>query len=60
MADRPLYCPPLDENLSCPECGATVEGNDPVQGVCQAIRSGPAPKPLVEIVLIDQKTGKVV
>jgi len=24
-----------DEEVSCPVCGATISGNDPVNGVCQ-------------------------
>lgn len=32
-----LGCPVEDEGPDpCPKCGATVEGNDPVNGVCQA------------------------
>lgn len=57
---RPLYCPDLEEDKPCPACGATVEGNDPVHGVCQAIRSGPDPRTnqTVRLVLIDRETGE--
>ena len=58
MMTRPDYCPDLAENDDCPACGATVEGNDPVNGVCQARFSGPEPKPLVELILIDRRTGE--
>ena len=53
-ADRPEYCPCVDEQTHpvCPACPATVAGNDPVHGVCQAKRSGPPPRPLIELVLI--------
>ncbi len=50
--DRPDYCPDLNEDEDCPACGATVDGNDPVRGICQAKHSGPVPKPLVELILI--------
>jgi hypothetical protein len=29
-------CEMTEDMLVCPDCGATVEGNDPVRGVCQA------------------------
>ncbi len=66
---RPEYCPELDADDSvfpigphrpCPACGATVSGNDPVRGVCQARKPGPKPQPLVLLVLIDKETGEVV
>jgi hypothetical protein len=38
--------------LECPACPATVAGGDIVGGVCQAIRSGRAPRPLVELVTV--------
>lgn len=58
MGDRPEYCPdPLPD--PCPLCGATEGGDDAVNGVCQALRSGPMPGPLVDLVLIDKKTGKI-
>jgi len=42
---KPLYCPDLTGtgNEPCPACGATEEGNDAVNGVCQAVRNGPTP-----------------
>lgn len=45
---RPDYCPCLAEDLPealdpCPACGATVEGNDRVKGVCQAKHQMPPP-----------------
>ena len=49
---RPMYCPDLKEDEDCPACGATVKGDDPVGGVCQARLSGPAPTPLVEIIMV--------
>ena len=55
MKERPLYCPDLKEDETCPACGASPE-----RGVCQAIRSGPAPRPLVEIILVHRDTGKPV
>lgn len=66
---RPKYCPDLDaDDLAfpigphrpCPACGATVEGNDPVRGVCQALYNGPKPKSLVQIILTDKNTGEIV
>ena len=62
---RPEYCMIPDEGLPgcegpCPGCGATLAGNDPVRGVCQARRDGRPPRPLVELVLIDKRTGKIV
>jgi hypothetical protein len=33
----PSKCPCLDESVDpCPRCGATVSGNDAVNGICQA------------------------
>jgi hypothetical protein len=51
---RPEYCPCVDDEThpTCPVCPATVKGDDIVQGVCQAIKSGPPPRDLVEIVLV--------
>lgn len=60
MAKRPLYCSADDESVPCPACGATADGNDPVRGVCQAIRMGPPPEPLVQVVLVDKRTGEIV
>ncbi len=53
--ERPLYCPDLKDDETCPACGASPE-----RGVCRAINSGPPPKPLVEVILIDKRTGKPV
>jgi hypothetical protein len=50
---RPEYCGAISEDINqCPVCPATVKGDDVVHGVCQALRSGPAPRPLVELVLV--------
>lgn len=62
---RPEYCMIPDEgqpgwDAACPGCGATIEGNDPVRGICQARRSGPPPRPLLEFVLVDKRTGEVI
>jgi hypothetical protein len=56
---RPDYCeaPPEEGGLPC-ICGATVEGKDPVRGVCQARHNGPKPEPLVRIILVHRDTGK--
>jgi hypothetical protein len=60
MKQRPQYCPCKDDTPDpCPACGATIEGNDPVRGVCQA-RYGYKPEPLVHLVLIDKETGEIV
>jgi len=56
---RPKYCPCENQIDPCPACGATIEGNDPVRGVCQATH-GIEPSSLfelVEIVLIDKYTN---
>ena len=55
MKERPLYCPDLKEDEDCPACGATAE-----RGVCQAIRRGPEPRQLVELVLVRKETGEVI
>ena len=55
-----LYCDAKEDEDPCPCCGATLSGNDPVRGVCQARYNRPRPTPLLEIVLIDRRTGKVV
>lgn len=62
---RPGYCEAGTEGEAdyrdpCPGCGATAAGNDPVRGVCQARHNGPAPKPFLELVLIDKRDGKVI
>jgi hypothetical protein len=34
---RPNYCPCVNGQPDpCPACGATISGNDPVRGFCQA------------------------
>ena len=54
------FCPcEKEEPNPCPACGATVSGNDPVRGVCQA-RYGFHRSPGVQLVLIDKKTGEIV
>jgi hypothetical protein len=63
--NRPDYCMIPDEGQPgwegpCPGCGATVEGKDPVRGVCQARYNGPRPEPLIRVVLIDKRTGEIV
>lgn len=56
---RPKYCPCENEMPDpCPACGATVAGNDKVKGACQAIFNRPAPRPLVELILVDKYTGE--
>lgn len=50
---RPEYCGAGrhegrgEGDMTCPVCPATLSGNDIVGGVCQAIKSGPAPRPLI-------------
>lgn len=56
---RPDYCPDTPGD-PCEACGATLSGNDPVRGVCQARFNGPAPRPLLEFVLVDKRSGEVV
>ena len=51
-SQRPEYCGAHDETEPCPVCPATVSGNDIVGGVCQALRNRPAPRPLVELVVV--------
>ena len=63
--ERPEYCEIPDEGQPgcegpCPGCGATIEGNDAVGGVCQARRFGPKPYLLVELVLVDKHTGETI
>lgn len=59
MPKRPDYCRADDESVPCPDCGATADANDPVNGVCQARFSGPPPEPLVRVVLVDKRTGEI-
>ncbi len=58
---RPKYCeaPPEESGLPC-ICGATVEGKDPVRGVCQALHNYPKPVPLVRLVLVHRDTGELI
>jgi hypothetical protein len=57
----PDYCPCEDEQPDpCPACGATVKGDDPVRGVCQARHNSRRPEPLLEWGLKDKKTGEIV
>lgn len=61
MIKRPLYCPCEDETPDpCPACGATIKGDDPVNGVCQALRGAPPTDYGLRLVLIDRNTGKEV
>jgi hypothetical protein len=61
---RPLYCEALDEDkfpdAPCPACGATVAGNDPVRGVCQARRGPPPTDYGLRIVLTHRDTGQII
>ena len=61
MGKRPYYCPCYEETPDpCPACGATVEGNDPVGGVCQSVTNRCKPEPLVRLVLVHRDTGEVI
>lgn len=60
MKKQPDYCPDMREEKDCSACGATLSGNDPVRGVCQARFNGPAPRPLLYLVLLDKRTGEIV
>lgn len=55
-SQRPEYCGAEDETQDCPVCPATISGNDVVRGVCQALKSGRAPRPLVELVVVRATT----
>lgn len=57
---RPDYCPCENETPDPCPCGATVSGNDPVRGVCQARKSGYPPGHGVRLVLVDKTTGEIV
>lgn len=58
MKARPDYCPcENDAPDPCPACGATIEGNDEVRGICQA-RHGYKPKPYLSVGLVDKETGE--
>lgn len=55
---RPKYCPCREEMPDpCPACGATVDGKDPVRGVCQATHGYQRARE-VELVLVDKQTGE--
>jgi hypothetical protein len=49
---RPEYCRATEDCEQCPDCPATMSGKDIVQGVCQAIKSGPPPRALVELIVV--------
>ncbi len=54
------FCPCYDDVPDpCPACGATVAGNDPVRGVCQAMKARPR-QPDVMLVLVDKESGEIV
>ena len=68
QASRPEYCLGGSEGQPdylnpCP-CGATAAGDDPVKGVCQALKMRAPSRPLVEIVVVpkyphrDTRTGE--
>lgn len=58
---RPKYCPCKNERPDpCPACGATVEGNDAVHGVCQAINQYGPPEEYLSLVLLDKESGEIV
>lgn len=59
--NRPDYCPCENETPDpCPACGATVFGDDHVNGVCQAKYNCGLSKPFLELVLIDKEINEVV
>jgi hypothetical protein len=60
VKERPEYCPCQEETPDpCPACGATVSGDDPVNGVCQARQCRPPPDDYgLKLVLIDKATGR--
>ena len=56
---RPRYCPCYEETPDpCPACGATVSGNDPVRGVCQATHNRPPSDYSLSLILTDRNTGR--
>ena len=60
-SNKPNYCPCENESLTpCPACGATVSGNDPVRGVCQAKHGVKPDAPSVIVVLINRRTGEII
>ncbi len=62
MMPRPEYCPCHDEGPDpCPACGATVKGDDPVSGFCQARCSGRDPREwMPRLVLVHRDTGELI
>ena len=62
MRNLPYWCEAPDEEtgLPCPACGATIEGNDPVRGICQAVSGRPKPEPILYFALQDKETGEIV
>lgn len=61
MARDYKWCvaPPEETGLPC-RCGATVSGNDPVRGVCQALNPRPKPEPYIRLVLTDKLSGEII
>lgn len=59
--DGPEYCPCENEMPDpCPACGATVSGNDPVEGICQARNPSPRPDYSITIGLVRRGTGEFI
>lgn len=57
---RPRYCPCRDETPDpCPACGATVDGNDAVRGVCQAWGGAPPSDYGLSLILVDRDGAPV-
>lgn len=55
------YCPCRDDkDLSCPACGATIEGNDSVRGMCQARYPYMQRASILFVEIRNRKTGNVV
>jgi hypothetical protein len=53
----PDYCPSdLDEGEVCPACGATPWLSE--NCACRARHNGPAPRPLLQIILTHRDTGE--
>lgn len=58
MKDAPEFCPcEHGKPDPCPACGATVKGDDPVHGLCQARKQRPIDYGL-RLVVTDRDTGK--
>lgn len=54
----PRYCPDdLSEDVICPACGADPRPAVP-RNWCRARNNGPAPRPLVQIILTHRDTGE--